>query len=106
MSKIKLPADNTLALLETLEQLTIPELKGVDKVKPIIHRMILNQEREILRSTGMTMDDDRTTREQAFIYLLDNLIQGAQYAQKARMTSVAKDMLKMAVILEDMRIRL
>ena len=99
----KLPAANTLTVLSALEATELPGLHDSERAKRNIKSMILERERIGLEKYGHTMDRDDFNPEKWAKELLQELCDGAQYANRAHLKAVMKDLLKIAIIVEDIR---
>ena len=98
-----LPAANTLEVLASLEAIDIPGLHNTAAAKFNLKQAILQREREGLQKYGHTMDRPDFATEKWFKELLQELLDASQYANRAGLKAVKKDILKIAVIVENMR---
>ena len=99
----KLPAANTLTVLNALESLKVQDLHDYERAKRNIKNHIATAERKGLEKYGHTMDRDDLTRAEWMQHLIEELCDGAQYANRAGLGAVMKDLLKIAVIVENIR---
>ena len=99
----KLPAANTLTVLSALESLKVQDLHDYEWAKANIKNYIVSAERKGLEKYGHTMDRDDMTRAEWMQHLIEELCDGAQYANRAGLGAVMKDLLKIAVIVENMK---
>ena len=74
----KLPAVNTLTVLNALEATELPGLHDSERAKRNIKSMILERERIGLEKYGHTMDRDDLTRAEWMQHLIEELCDGAQ----------------------------
>ena len=101
--KKTLPAQSTIKVLNALEALQLPGLKDYEPEKRKIKAHITEAERKGLEKYGHTMDRDDLDRDEWIQHLLEELCDGAQYAHRAGLPSVMTDLLKMAVIIQNMK---
>lgn len=99
----KLPAANTLTVLSALEATELPGLHDSERAKRNIKNHIAIAERKGLEKYGHTMDRDDLTRAEWMQHLIEKLCDGAQYANRAGLGAVMKDLLKIAMIVENMK---
>ena len=99
----KLPATNTLTVLNALELLKVQDLHDYEWAKANIKNYIVSAERKGLEKYGHTMDRDDLTRAEWMQHLIEELCDGAQYANRAGLGAVMKKLLKIAVIVENMK---
>lgn len=101
--KKTLPAKNTIAVLDALESLKVQDLHDYDRAKRNIKAHITEAERKGLEKYGHTMDRDDLSRAEWIQHLIEELCDGAQYANRAGLGAVMKDLLKIAIIVENMK---
>lgn len=99
----KLPAANTLTVLSALEATELPGLHDSERAKRNIKNHIAIAERKGLEKYGHTMDRDDLTRAEWIQHLVAELCDGAQYANRAGLGAVMKDLLKIAIIVENIK---
>ena len=96
--KKKLPATNTLSVLAILETMQTPAVPDAVEHRDELKALLLHSERKGLAAYGHTMDRDDLSRSEWMQHLIEELLDGAQYAVKANLGIYAGELLRMALI--------
>lgn len=95
----KLPANNTHKVLDILYRTETNAVPDAIDHRDELKLIILQSETKGLAAYGHTMDRDDLSRAEWMQHLIEELLDGSQYAVKAKLEVYAGELLKMALII-------